>query len=72
MRELIQKMSENLNEYLKDESRTSGQADSISFPKTEEEVTEIIKICREKKQSVTIQGARTGLAAGQYRQMDIL
>lgn len=64
MRELIQKMSEDLNEYLKDESRTSGQADSISFPKTEEEVTGILKICRDKKQAVTIQGARTGLAAG--------
>lgn len=64
MRELIQPMSEKFSEYLKDESRTSGQADSISFPKTEQEVIEIVKICRDKKQPVTVQGARTGLAAG--------
>ena len=64
MRALIQDMSEDLHEYLKDESRTSGQADSISFPTTEQEVIEIIKICAEEKKAVTIQGARTGLAAG--------
>lgn len=64
MSRLIQEISEDFNEYLKDESRTSGHADSISFPKSEEEAAEIVKICAEKNEPVTIQGARTGLAAG--------
>lgn len=64
MSRLIQEMSEDLSEYLKDESRTSGHADSISFPKSEEEAAEIVRICAEKNEPVTIQGARTGLAAG--------
>lgn len=49
--------------YLRDESRSSGNAESISFPRTEEEVIATVKLMRSNRVPVTIQGARTGLAA---------
>ena len=48
--------------YLKDESRTVGQADSISFPAGEEEVRAVLRALPVHV-PVTVQGARTGLAA---------
>ncbi|MBR3008813.1 MAG: FAD-binding oxidoreductase [Stomatobaculum sp.] len=51
-------------QYLKDESRTVGYADSISFPRTEEEVSEDLKTHCGKGIPVTVQGARTGLTGG--------
>ena len=51
-------------DYLSDESRTVGFADSISFPENEEEIRGIIRQCYEKNCRVTVQGGRTGLAAG--------
>lgn len=50
-------------EYLKDESRQIGVADSIDFPKTEEEVVKMVKECAINNIPITTQGARTGLAA---------
>jgi D-lactate dehydrogenase (cytochrome) len=61
---LISKMNENFAEYLRDESRVTGEADSISFPKNEKDVLEIVKFIYKYKIPLTIQGARTGLAAG--------
>ncbi len=61
---LIKPMSNEFIEYLRDESRTIGQAESISFPKNEEEVIAILKDLYLKEVSITIQGARTGLSAG--------
>ena len=61
--ELIKEISAGYQEYLKDESRTVGTAETISFPKTENEVIEIIKYLYENNTNITIQGARTGLAA---------
>lgn len=49
--------------YLKDESRSVGHAESISFPKTEQEVSSIVAFCSQHHLPITIQGARTGLAA---------
>ena len=49
---------------LKDESRKSGTASSFSYPLSSEEVSSIITVCNAKKIPVTIQGARTGIAAG--------
>lgn len=49
-------------EYLHDESRRIGAADSISFPISEAEVVEIIKASQ--CVPVTVQGARTGIVAG--------
>ena len=61
---LIKPMSEEFAEYLRDESRTIGKADSISFPKNEREIVEIIQELYSKVIPITLQGARTGLAAG--------
>ncbi len=49
-------------EYLRDESRKTGTAQSISFPETEEEVRAILRAVCGRKLPVTIQGSRTGLA----------
>ena len=49
--------------YLRDESRTVGAAESISFPRTEDEVRQILRALHESGTPVTVQGARTGLAA---------
>ena len=49
--------------YLRDESRTVGEAESISFPRTEDEVRQILRALHEAGTPVTVQGARTGLAA---------
>lgn len=61
---LVIKISKEYDEYMRDESRKTGNADSISFPKTEPEIIEIMKGCRNENRKVTIQGARTGITAG--------
>jgi D-lactate dehydrogenase (cytochrome) len=60
---LIRPLTDEYTEYLRDESRTTGHADSISFPQTEADVIAILKSIRGTGTQVTIQGARTGLAA---------
>ena len=49
--------------FLRDESRKTGWAESISFPRSEDDVQKILAIL-EGKTPVTIQGARTGISAG--------
>lgn len=51
-------------EYLRDESRRTGSADTISFPKTQSEVVNIVLSLVESQCLITIQGARTGITAG--------
>ena len=58
---LILPMSDEFRDYLHDETKTTGHADSISFPTTEEEVRSLLRRCGEKSEKVTIQGNRTGL-----------
>ncbi len=48
--------------YLRDESRTVGEAHSISFPTCEDEVRAVLQALPAEV-PVTVQGARTGLAA---------
>jgi len=60
---LIQPLKAEHAEYLRDESRTIGTAETISFPQTEADVSAILKKLYEEKIPVTVQGARTGLAA---------
>ena len=55
--------NEMYGEYLRDESRQTGTAESIIFPRTEEEIINSVKECAEKSIQITTQGARTGLAA---------
>ena len=54
---------EMYSEYLRDESRQVGTAESIIFPKTEEEIIASVKKCALNNIPITTQGARTGLAA---------
>ncbi|HAQ42073.1 MAG TPA: FAD-binding oxidoreductase [Clostridiales bacterium] len=54
---------EMYGEYLRDESRRIGTAESIIFPKAEEEIIASVKECALKNIPITTQGARTGLAA---------
>ncbi len=49
-------------EFLHDESRLLGQAESISFPQTEAEVQETMRRMAASQIRVTVQGARTGIA----------
>lgn len=50
-------------EYLRDESRQIGNAESILFAKTEQDIIMSVKECNNKNIPITTQGARTGLAA---------
>ena len=61
---LILPMGTQYADYLHDESRQMGQAESISFPTSEEEICEIMRIMSARETDVTIQGSLTGLAAG--------
>lgn len=56
--DLIQPISTNHQNYLTDESKQEGNADSISFPTSEKDVQEIMKLISGR--TVTFQGANTG------------
>ncbi len=60
----IQRFSEEYEDYLKDESRMIGEADSISFPKTEESLRAILFELKNHQSKITVQGARTGITGG--------
>lgn len=51
-------------EYLRDESKKTGYAETVSFPETEEQVRSIFGLLNDSECGVTVQGNRTGLAAG--------
>jgi D-lactate dehydrogenase (cytochrome) len=51
-------------DYLRDESRLVGTAESISFPETAQEVADILRGMNASRTPVTVQGARTGIAGG--------
>ena len=61
---LIQPLEDRHRDYLKDESRTSGKAESISFPINEAEVQAIVKILSGQQTPITVQGNRTGITGG--------
>lgn len=54
-------LGEQDTDYLQDESKYKGAADSISFPKSRGEVSEIISDCIACQIPVTVQGALTGI-----------
>lgn len=64
MSELIKAWSAQYEDYLRDESRRIGRADSVSFPASEAEVVEVVKAVRASGMPITVQGARTGIVAG--------
>jgi D-lactate dehydrogenase (cytochrome) len=51
-------------DYLRDESRRTGHAEAIAFPKTDGDILSALMTARDNGWPVTIQGARTGIAAG--------
>lgn len=61
---VIKDITQDYTEYLKDESRKYGKADSISFPKSEEEIVKIVELMHKENIKITIQGSRTGITAG--------
>lgn len=60
---LIRKVSAGDEEYLRDESKKQGTAQSISFPKSHGDVCRILEQLHKDGVAVTVQGARTGLAS---------
>ena len=60
----IKAFTSEFDEYRKDESRTVGSAESISFPGCGREVREVLARLAPERVPVTVQGGRTGLAAG--------
>lgn len=61
---ILDKVVEEHPDYLRDESRRTGCADTISFPTTEEEVCATLRWAGGKGIPVTTQGARTGITGG--------
>ncbi len=64
---LIRPVDETLAGFLRDESRTQGRAETISQPADEAEVRQVFRELASVPGApvpVTVQGARTGLAAG--------
>ncbi len=57
-------MSNVYEEYLVDESKYTGEAQSISFPESEEALLEILAQLRDADVPVTIQGGKTGITGG--------
>ncbi|XOQ47420.1 MAG: D-lactate dehydrogenase (Cytochrome) [Eubacteriales bacterium] len=55
-------MNETYAEYLRDESQFTGEAQSISFPRNEEEICSILRELRAQGIPVTVQGGKTGIA----------
>ncbi len=61
---MIEAFRAEFEEYLRDESRKVGEAQFIAFPKSEEEVKEIVRSVEPSGHTITVQGARTGITAG--------
>ncbi len=61
---VLRNVESEFSDYLRDESRCVGRADSISFPKREDDVRNCLLMMRESKTPVTVQGARTGITGG--------
>lgn len=50
--------------YLRDESRKSGSAQVVAFPRTSGEVAAAVRYAVDRQLTITVSGARTGVAAG--------
>jgi D-lactate dehydrogenase (cytochrome) len=61
---LIRALGPEDAEYLRDESRLVGRAETISFPCDETEVREVLRSTRGQGIPVTAQGGRTGITGG--------
>ena len=61
---IIKPINQQYEDYLYDELRIKGWAESISFPKNESEIIEVVKECNKTFTAITVQGGRTGIASG--------
>ena len=61
---LFKPYSEDFAEYIRDESRTVGHCARIAFPRDHREAMTLMQAAYAEGQPITIQGGRTGLAAG--------
>lgn len=61
--QMIRPWASEYDEYRRDESRSTGEAESISFPTCEDELRSILSEL-DPATPITVQGARTGLAGG--------
>ena len=61
---IIQPFTSDYDEFLRDESRSVGTASFIAFPETEDDVCAVLRELHAEGTPVTVQGSRTGLAAG--------
>lgn len=50
--------------YLRDESRLTGRACGLAFPRTAAEVSALLRLAAARGVAVTVSGARTGITAG--------
>jgi D-lactate dehydrogenase (cytochrome) len=64
MKDLIHPFGTEFEDYRRDESRRMGNMSGISFPTTEDEVVEVLVTSSRRGESITVQGARTGIVAG--------
>lgn len=64
MSELIKSFESRYEEYLEDESKMKGEASSISFPETIDDVVKIVKQMEFSKSPITVQGSKTGICGG--------
>ena len=62
--EFLTSIQTDYPDFLRDESRREGTADSISFPCSEEEIQNHLRKAYVANIPVTVQGARTGITAG--------
>ena len=61
---MIRDVAPDYADYLRDESRRVGRAESISFPHAESAVCALLRQMQQERRPVTLQGARTGIAGG--------
>ncbi len=62
--EVHKNVSSDYPDYLRDESRLTGRAESISFPESEAEIREVVSCMSASGVPVTTQAARTGITGG--------
>ena len=65
---LIHPIDPDYLEYLRDESRLSGEAESISFPTSEQQIREIVKLLADRQAPLTVQSGKTGTQGRTYPQ----
>lgn len=61
---LIKSLEARYEEYLEDESKMKGEASSISFPETKEDMVTIVNEMIGSSIPITVQGGNTGICGG--------